>query len=82
MQQRFEEYRNGQMVRTWSETVPDDGGVQDSIHDALISSLVDNRAFVALTPPTNAQLVAQVKQLCAQNNRLIRLLFAMFDAAN
>jgi transcriptional accessory protein Tex/SPT6 len=41
-----------------------------------------NRDFLALTAPTNAQVVAQVKALTRQNNALIRLIVRDFTGTD
>jgi hypothetical protein len=45
-----------------------------SIEEQAAAALATNRAFVALSSPTNAQTLAQVKALARQNNGVIRLL--------
>lgn len=39
----------------------------------LRTNLTDNKTFLAITAPTNAQNAAQIKQITRQVNRLIRL---------
>jgi hypothetical protein len=48
----------------------------------LKDAIDDNKAYLALTTPTTAQNTAQLKKLCRQNNRIIRYIMAMFDAAD
>jgi hypothetical protein len=43
------------------------------------ASLAQNKAAIAATSPTNAQVVAQVKALSAQNNALIRLVLGLLS---
>lgn len=43
------------------------------------NALTANRDFLALSSPTNAQTVAQVKALTRQNTGLIRLLLGLLD---
>ena len=53
---------------------------RQTIIDALKLAIDDNKAYIALTAPTAAQTAAQVKKLCRQNNRMIRLLANLLDA--
>lgn len=55
---------------------------ETTIRDAAEQALAANRTFLALTNPTNAQVVAQVKALTRQNSALIRLALGRFDAAD
>lgn len=43
------------------------------LRDRARTALATNQAFLALTPPTQAQVVAQVRALTQQNEALIRL---------
>lgn len=54
---------------------------ETTIRDKATAALTDNKTFLALSSPTNAQVVAQVKALTRQNNALIRLLLQRFDGA-
>jgi hypothetical protein len=42
----------------------------------------DNNTYLALTAPTTAQNTTEIKKLARQNNRIIRHIMAMFDAAD
>lgn len=53
-----------------------------SILNKANQALADNVAFLALTPPTAAQIAAQVKALTRQNNALIRLVLNRMDSAD
>ncbi|MBA2952104.1 hypothetical protein GON03_18995 [Nocardioides sp. MAH-18] len=44
-----------------------------TLADQVHAALTGNRAFLALTSPTNAQVIAQVRALTRQMNTLIRL---------
>jgi hypothetical protein len=45
-----------------------------SVRQAASNAIADNDTFLALASPTNPQVLAQVKRLTQQNNRIIRLL--------
>jgi len=51
-----------------------------NIQDFLKNELVENKAYVALVAPTNAQQTKQIKALTKQNNKLIRLLLNLLDS--
>lgn len=53
-----------------------------TVRDKASTALADNKAFLAVASPTNAQVVAQVKALTRQNNALIRLALNRFDATD
>ena len=44
-----------------------------------IAALTSNRAFLALSSPTNAQAIAQTKALTRQTTGLIRLALGLLD---
>ena len=50
-----------------------DNPVRLDLVDKLKTNLTDNKTFLAITAPTNAQNAAQIKQITRQVNRLIRL---------
>ena len=52
------------------------------IEDQARQALETNRAFVALTGPTNAQVLAQTKALSRQINGIIRVLLNQFDGTD
>lgn len=52
------------------------------IRDRAQQALDANKTFLAITSPSNAQVVAQVKALARQNNALIRLLLGRFDGTD
>lgn len=53
-----------------------------TLHAQAAAALAQNRAAIAAAAPTNAQVIAQVKNLSAQNNALIRLVLGLLDATN
>lgn len=55
---------------------------QTAIEPALRTALDGNKAYLAITSPTAAQRDAQVKALTRQNNKLIRYVLALIDAAD
>jgi len=54
----------------------------DTLHAQATTALAQNRAAIAAVAPTNAQVIAQVKNLSAQNNALIRLVLGLLDATD
>ena len=50
-----------------------DNPVRLDLVDKLKTNLIDNKTFLAISAPTNAQNAAQIKQITRQVNRLIRL---------
>lgn len=51
-----------------------------SLEDKANQALAANSTFISIASPTNAQVLAQVKQLTRENNAIIRLLTAAFDS--
>jgi hypothetical protein len=51
----------------------------DTLKAKAKAALAANSTFLALTAPTNAQVLAQVKSLTRQTNALIRLQLAELD---
>jgi len=54
----------------------------DTLHAQATTALAQNRAAIAAAAPTNAQVIAQVKNLSAQNIALIRLVLGLLDATD
>jgi hypothetical protein len=73
---------NNNIVGT--EEVPDDPRDVNinTLEQRAVNALVNNRAFIANAAPTNAQVVAQVKDLSRQMNALIRLTFNQLDGTD
>lgn len=53
-----------------------------TISAAAADAIAANKAFLALSSPTNAQTLAQVKALSRQANSLIRLALRSFDSTD
>lgn len=53
---------------------------RDAIMAKARTALTANAAFLAITTPTNAQVVAQVKVLTRESTALIRLLLDELDS--
>lgn len=53
-----------------------------TIEDKARLALEANRTFLALSSPTNAQTLAEVKALARQNNGIIRLLLNKLDGTD
>lgn len=56
--------------------------IQFDLHAKARQALADNAAFLALSAPTNAQVLAQVRRLTRQNGALIRLVLASDGASD
>ena len=54
----------------------------DTIRTQATTALTNNRTFIAVTAPTNAQVVAQVRALTLQSNALIRLALNALDGTD
>jgi len=54
----------------------------ETLRERVLGALADNRAFIANASPTNADAIAAVKDLCRQNNALIRIIFDLFDGTD
>ncbi len=57
-------------------------GNRATLTDRAATALQANRDFLALTTPSNAQVLAQVKALTQQNTALIRLLLNLLDGTD
>lgn len=57
-------------------------GNRATIEQQAASALAGNKAFAALSAPTQAQTLAQVKALSLQNNGIIRLRLGKLDATD
>ena len=68
-----EEYQNGVLVNTYQVPIPDEVANERTLRSQAATALQNNRDFIAITSPSNAQVVAQVKALSRQVNALIRL---------
>lgn len=53
-----------------------------TLEQQAATAMETNRTFIALAPPTAAQVTAQVKALSRQNNGLIRIMLARFDGTD
>ncbi len=80
---RIEEYdQDGNLIRT--RTVADDPAMVngDTLRAQAVQALADNRTFLAIASPTNAQVLAQVKALTRQNQGIIRLALGLLDGTD
>lgn len=78
----IEVYRDGVVVERRQVPIPDDVANERTLRAAAATALQGNRGFLALTSPTNAQVLAQVKALTRQNQGIIRLLLGQLDATD
>lgn len=53
-----------------------------TLRQQATQAFLDNRAFLNIASPTNAQTLAQVKALTRQVNGLMRLVLSQFDGTN
>jgi len=54
-------------------------GNRTTLTDRAVTSLQGNRDFLALTSPSQADALAQIKDLTRQSTALIRLLLGLLD---
>lgn len=55
---------------------------EQQIQDAALRAFAANKAFLALNPPTNAQILAQVRLLTREVNGLLRLVLGQTEDAS
>jgi hypothetical protein len=75
-----EVHHNGELVSREVETLPAHEGNTHVLRDRAIGALDTNAAFLALDPPTQAQVLAQVRALTRQSSALIRLSLGYLDS--
>ena len=69
-----------EIITTWK--VETEGTRRASLDVKAAQALVTNQAFLALSPPTNAQILAQVRALTRQTNGLLRILLNAYGDVN
>lgn len=67
---------------TPEEKVVSDAGNADTIRTQATQALTDNKTYVAIASPSNAQVAAQVKALSRQVNGLLRLTLGQLDGTD
>lgn len=71
------------VVRTWTAIADVPEAVNgDALRTAATASLAANRYFLAIATPTNAHVLAQVRALTRQLNRLARLTLGQLDGTD
>lgn len=75
-------FEDGQLVHSATYTRPVEQTNADTLREQALQAMVNNRTFLALATPTNAQTVAQVKALTRQNNAIIRMLLGHFNGTD
>ena len=66
-------------VRARCDSIND---VEKTLRARALTAIDANKAYLALSPPSQAQVVAQVRALTTQMNGLIRLVLAALDATD
>jgi hypothetical protein len=79
---RVETWQDGQLVHVEEWDDPPEVAIRRNLEDRARAALDTNRTFLALASPTNAQTLAQVRQLTRQNTALIRLLLNQLDSTD
>ena len=79
---RVQRWDNGELVEDYTVAKPVEQFNAETITEQAVAALVDNRAFLAITSPTQVQVLAQVRDLTRQNQRIIRMLLQAFDAVD
>lgn len=75
--------KDGNLVAEQVVEVDDTAEVNKvTIEDRAVAALADNRTFLAIASPTNAQVVAQVKALTRQNSAVIRLILNRLEGTD
>lgn len=72
----------GQLVSSTDVVVSTEEANLDTIYTLAQQALLDNRTYLALSSPTNAQNLAQIRALTRQNQRIIRLLLNQLDGTD
>jgi hypothetical protein len=71
------------VVRTWTAIADVPEAVNgDTLRTNAVAALAANRTFLAITTPTNAQTLAQVRALTRQVNALARLQLGRLDGTD
>ncbi|MEQ8834263.1 MAG: hypothetical protein RIB67_07435 [Miltoncostaeaceae bacterium] len=73
-------HRDGELVSSEVTDMPRNEAHTTVLHERAIAALEANAEFLALSPPTQGQVLAQVRALTRQNNALIRLLLGQLDS--
>lgn len=80
---RYSVLNDGVRIGEDIEAIPTPAEVNErTMRDAARKALADNRTFLDISSPTNAQIVTQVRSLTRQNQRIIRLLLGLMDGVD
>jgi len=60
----------------------DESGNRTTIEDQALIALQNNRAFLDIANPTNAQAISQIRALTRQNNGIIRLILNKLEGTD
>jgi hypothetical protein len=81
-QTRIERWANGELVSFELVDKAPEQVNRDTIIEQAVTALQNNRDFIDLTAPTNAESLAQIKALTRQTNGIIRLILDRFDGTD
>lgn len=73
---------DGTVVSQTTVTIADEDANADTLRDRAATALTANAAFLAITSPTNAQVLAQTRVLTRENTALIRLVLGLLDSTD
>lgn len=76
--EQVDEYADGVLVNSYTVEVPQESVNERTIEQQARTALTNNKEYLAIGQPTQAEAVAQVKALTRQMNKTIRLMLRDF----